>query len=153
MASTVTWTALSSFQTMIAGTTLSPTLKNMTSTSKVLGNPYDNTVGKDTLSEWDLIMTFPSAPTAGGYLSLYLMEAIDGTHYADGDSSIAPAQTAWVGDFLVRNVTSAQRMQLSGVRLPPTKFKPLLINNTSQGTSNTDGDNILSFVTYNPQVG
>jgi len=156
MANAVKWSALGSYTTAISGTTLAPTLKNLGAAARVLGNEIDNTLappsGRFTLSEWDLLVKFITAPAAGAYLSLYFMQAVDGTDYQDGDASVVPPQSAWVGNFLARAVATSQRIALSGVRLPPTKFKPLVTNNGSTGLSNTDGDSILSFVTYDPEV-
>jgi hypothetical protein len=156
MANEVRWSALGSYTTAISGTSLTPTLKNLSAAARVLGNEIDNTqappTARNTLSEWDLLVRFASAPATGAYLSLYFMQAVDGTNYQDGDASTAPPQSAWVGNFLARAVATSQRIALSGVRLPPTKFKPLIVNNGSTGLTNTDGDNILSFVTYNPEV-
>lgn len=68
------------------------------------------------------------SPSAGAAIELYLVEALDGTNYEDGDASIDPPSTNLVGVFLLRSTTSAQRHVIRQVSLPPTKYKYVIIN-------------------------
>jgi hypothetical protein len=68
------------------------------------------------------------SPSAGAAIELYLVEALDGTNYEDGDASIDPPSTNLVGVFLLRSTTSAQRHVIRQISLPPTKYKYVIIN-------------------------
>jgi hypothetical protein len=154
MANKVLWSALGTYTAAIAGASVSPSLKNLAAAAQKIGNEIDLTGSgvRDMLAEWDLLVRFASSPSSGAYVSLYLIQAVDGSNYADGDDTIVPPQSAWVGNFLCRAVSTAQRVVLAGVRLPPTKFKPLIINNGSTGFTNTDNENVLSYRTYEPEI-
>jgi hypothetical protein len=98
------------------------------------------------------MVRFASAPASGAYVSLYFILSVDGTNYQDGDDSIAPPQSAFVRNFPCRLVDTQQRISLSGIRLPPTKFKPLVINNGSTAFTNTNDENVLSYRAYDPEI-
>lgn len=85
-------------------------------------------------------------------MALYIIQAVDGTNYADGDDAIVPAASALVGVFPVRATTDTQRIALRHVLLPATKFKPLVINKSGQAMSNTDDLSILSYRPYNEEL-
>lgn len=92
----------------------------------------DNSSALDLFDDLELAVTFGSSPTAGGYVSVFLLPAVDGTNYADGSSSVAPAAGLLVATFDVRAVTTAQRLSFRNVPIPPGLFKYMLTNNTSQ---------------------
>ena len=100
--------------------------------------------------EFELVVTFGAAPTAGTGFDLYLIESVDGTNYTDGSSSVAPPLTSFVGSFPLRAVTTAQRIHLRGVPLPPGKWKALLHNNGTGQTAAASG-NTLSVLPYRQQ--
>lgn len=152
MANEILWSALGTYTTAIAGAGVAPTLKNLASGGQKIGNAIDNATAKDQYSDWDLYCRFGSAPSAGGSCDLYFIQAVNGTNYQDGDDSVAPPVTAYVGSFPVRAVTTQQRVALRGLLLPATLFKPLLINNSGQSMTNTDDENILSYRPYNDEI-
>jgi hypothetical protein len=152
MPNAIKWSSLSSFTTGIAGGSSSPTLKNLSSGSRKLGNEIDNTSGKNIFSDWELKITPASSPSAGAYVELYFIKALDGTNYEYGDDSTDPPNAALVNVFSVRATTTTHRVALSHVVLPACKFKPLIINRTGQAFSNVDDENILSYRTYNEEV-
>lgn len=153
MANAIKWSAVSSETKVINGDTTAPTLKNLANNSQKLGNEVDNTSGRNQYGDFDFRCKFGTGPSAtDARFDLYLVQAIDGSNYADGDDSVAPPGTAYAGAFPVRNVTTQQRVSLRGVRLPATKFKPLMINKTGQTTSNTDNENELYIATYNDEI-
>jgi len=152
MPNAVKWSALGAYTTAIAGAGVAPTLKNLAAAAQKIGNEIDATATRDQLAEWDLQVRFASAPAAGAYVALYFIQAVDGTNYADGDDTVVPPQSAWVGNFPCRAVATQQRVALSGVRLPPTKFKPLAINKGSTAFTNTDNENVLSYRNYDSEL-
>jgi len=153
MAHEVKWSALGTFTTAIAGADVAPTLKNLANNGQKLGNEIDNaTSARNMYADFDLLCKFQAAPSAGGYVALYLMQSVDGTNYADGSDSVTPPATALVGTFPVRAVTDAQRVALRHVLLPATKFKPLVINKSGQAMTNVDDENVLSYRPYNEEL-
>lgn len=83
------------------------------------------------LGDFELAVTFGTAPTLDTTVDLYLVRAADGTNYEDGDASIRPAANAFAGSFQVRNVTSAQRIVVRDVPLPPGLWKAVIHNNAT----------------------
>jgi hypothetical protein len=146
--STQKWSALGTYSTVIAGATTAPTLKNLANNGQKLSNEIDNTTNRYLYGDFDLLCKFAVAPSAGGCVAMYIIPTVDGTNYSDGDDSVAPPATMWVGNFPVRAVTSAQRVALRGVLLPPGKFKVLAINKSGQAMTNVDNENILSYRPY-----
>src|SRR5579885_1720765 len=92
----------------------------------------DNTTNLDVFADFEANFTFGTAPTAGTGLDLYLVPTIDGTNYEDGgatSSNVQPSSAYFVGSFIVRAVTTAQKVAIRGVQLGPTKYRAVLINN------------------------
>lgn len=110
----------------------------------------DNAVGLDQFADFELLVTFVDAPGDGGSVSLWLLPALDGVHFADGDASTAAQAHLQVGAFQARAGATAQRLHLRGVVLPPLKFKPLIRNAAGQAFASTG--NALRYRTYNDQV-
>lgn len=148
MSVTQKWSTLGTYTTAIAGAATAPTLKNLANNGQKIGNEVDNATNRYLYADWDLKCRFQSAPSIGGYIALYLIPAIDGTNYTDGDDSVAPPPSTWIGNFPVRAVTTQQRVSLRGSLLPPGKFKPLAINKSGQSMTNTDDENVLSYRPY-----
>jgi hypothetical protein len=98
-------------------------------------NPaYDNsgTVSSCFWGDFELRVTFGTAPTAGTTVDLYLVPlSSDGTNYVDGSATIQQA-TLMVGSWVVRAVTTAQVLLLRNVPLPNDKFLLTVVNNSGQ---------------------
>ena len=151
MANAIQWSALGSYTTIIAGADVAPTLKNLASAGKKLGNEIDNT-GGNLYADFDLLCRFAAAASAGGYVALYFIQAVDGTNYADGGDAVVPPATSMAGMFPVRAVDTAQRVALAHILLPATKFKPLILNSGGQAFTNTSDENVLSYRTYTEEI-
>lgn len=154
-ASAKLWSALDSIATAITGV-VTTGLRNWANNAQQVGSEIDNTgsgTARRQFADFILDIKFGTNPSAGGYIALYLIQAADGTNYADGaDTSTTPPASAWVGNFGLRAVTTAQKITLRGVLLPPTKFKMVAINKSGQTTSNTnDTDSILKYVSYSEE--
>jgi hypothetical protein len=106
------------------------------STGKAISAAIDNSdslLGADLFDDLELKVDFVTGPTAGTVIEVYLLPSIDGgTTYPDGDSSILPQSSLFVGGFAVRNTTAAQCMVLRGIPLSPGFFKYLVCNTTNQ---------------------
>lgn len=89
----------------------------------------DNTANLDLWADFQLNVTFGSAPTAGTTVDLYLIPSLDGTNYADSGVTLGPY---YVGAFPLRATTSAQIQVVTRVPLIPGKFKPYVVNNAGQ---------------------
>ena len=152
MANAVKWSALGTYTSVILGADVAPTLKALANAAQKLGVEVDNATARDMYADFDLLCDFAANPSAGGYVALYIIQAVDGTNYADGDDAIVPAASALVGVFPVRATTDTQRIALRHVLLPATKFKPLVINKSGQAMSNTDDLSILSYRPYNEEL-
>ncbi len=152
MANAIKWSALGTLTTVINGADVAPTLKNLANNGQKLGVEVDNAASRNMYADFELLCKFGTAPTAGGYVALYLVQALNGTNYADGDDSIAPPATAMVGTFPVRAATTAQRVVIRHVLLPASKFKPLVVNKSGQSMTNVDAENVLTMRAYNEEL-
>lgn len=87
--------------------------------------------------DFELVVTFATAPTANTTVDLYLLSSLDATNYGDA-TTIAPAigiPSHFIGAFPLRNITTAQRILLptiAPIRLPPTLIKLQAINRSGQ---------------------
>lgn len=105
------------------------------SSGKAISSAIDNSdpmLALDLFDNLELAVDFVTAPTAGTVIEVYLLPSVDGTNYPDGSTSILPQASLYVGGFVVRNDTAAQRMVLRGIPLPPGLFKYLVQNTTNQ---------------------
>ena len=132
-------------------TILSTELNSLaTAAATALGAEVDGTTALDIWGAFELTIT-SSTPTDLSVFELYIVPAPDGTNYGDvvtGASGRAPSNF-FVGAFELRNVTSLQRISLWDVKLPPTKWKPLLISRA--GSTLAASGNLLKFIGYRLQ--
>lgn len=101
-------------------------------------------------NDLELTVTFGSAPTVNNPIEMYLIPSIDGTNFADGGGAVAPARNLYVGSFLLRAVTTAQRCLLRGVPLPPGKYKYVAKNGSGQAFPASGS--VIKRIPYNHQV-
>jgi len=125
-------------------------LNSLANDGRVLSDEYDNTSGLYTEAEFELSAGFGSAPTAGAAINLFLIPAIDGTNYAAGDGTDAAQGTTFIGSVSVYNSTSAKRLVVGGIRIPPLKFKILVENKAGQAFASST--NTLKMVPSQYQV-
>lgn len=146
MPNAVKWSAVSS-----AVTALSTELDSLGDGSySAAGSVVDNASEHNVYGDFELHVSFGSAPSGDGFISLYLLTALDGTNYQDGGGSVAPPHTAWRGNFPLRAVTDAQRVHLHGIVLPPSKFKAVIRN--SSGQAFPSSGSTVKLYTYNEEV-
>lgn len=151
MASKIKFSALNAAAVLLNSGATAPTLKGLANNVSVLSVEYDNSDNREQMAEFDILARFAVAPTGAPYLEAFLVAAVNGTNYEDGDASTRPARPA---SFVVplRTVNTQQRIAVSSVLIPPTKFKLLLVNKSGQDTSAVDGENGLSMRTYSPEA-
>lgn len=151
MPSKILWSALSSPATCLNNEATVPTLKALASDTLVLGAEIVNAANKEQLGDFELLIRCAVLPTGAPYVEVFIVEALDGTNYEDGDVALRPARPA---SFVipVRAVTTQQRIALTGIQLPPAKFKVLVVNKTGQALTNTNGENGLTLRTYSPEA-
>lgn len=125
----VTWTAYGTHTQIITDT--EPANDGITVSDEI-----DNTANCDRYMDIRLHTQHASAPSAGGYYAVYLVQALDGTNYADGaDGSVIPPAPTLICVLPVRAVTTAQIVDFKFIPMPPSKFKIITINKTGQAAS------------------
>jgi hypothetical protein len=101
-------------------------------TGKAISAAMDNSTNLDIWADFELSVTFASAPVLNTIVELYLLPSIDGATYPDGSASVLPAPSLYAAGFPVRAVSTAQVIVARGVPLPPGLFKMLVQNTTAQ---------------------
>lgn len=93
----------------------------------------DNGALLDLYDDLELVVSLAATPAANTLIEVYLIPSLDGTNYADAASGTAtpPAPNLYVGGFPVKAITTAQRLILRGVPIPPGLFKYALRNGTA----------------------
>jgi hypothetical protein len=150
MATTAKWTTPITIETVM-GADLNSLA---TAAGEVAGGASPTNLTADSLmwADLELAVTFGVAPTANSIVECYLVRQIDSTNYEDytrGASAVGPSN-GFAGAFMLRAVTSAQRVILPMVALPPTDFRILLINRSGQ-TMAASG-NTLKMRRYSEQA-
>ncbi len=131
---------------------LSTELNSLASGSRTAaGTEVDNSVNLDTYGLLEINVTFGTAPSAGGYLALYLITAPDGTNYSDGSATVDPGADTWVLNIPVRAVTTAQLKVTKVFPLPGAKLKFILENQSGQAFPATGSTVELFSLNYEVQ--
>lgn len=139
----IKWEAFSS-----RGSLLTTQLDALAAGSRsAVSTELDNATSLDQYAKAELTVDFVSAPTAGGFVSLYAVTAPDGTNYEDGSDTVDPGTRRWLCDIPVRADTAAQRLTSPIFPLEPAKTKLLLVNNTDQPFPASDS--VLKLFTAN----
>lgn len=133
-------------------TCLSTGLNSLANNSLAISAAYDNTAASAEgdgyiLADFELVVTYGTAPTANTGCSLWILLTQDGTNYEDGGTSLTPAR---VPDLVLplRAVTTEQRI-IKRVILPQGIFKILLKNDgTGQAMAATGNTVKIRPTTY-----
>lgn len=100
---------------------------------------FDNTTNLDILADLHMLVTFGSAPTAGGTIELHAYNSLDGgTNYA---TSLAAGATLPndppVSVGIINGTATAQVIQFLGVVIRPGKTKFAIVNKAGVATPAT----------------
>ncbi len=98
--------------------------------ASALGTAYANQTNLNEFGDFELTVTFGGNATVDTTVDLYLVPATDGTNYNDGSSSVQPANF-YRGSWVMR-ATTAHKLTIHGVILPPVPFKVLVLNGSGQ---------------------
>ena len=132
------WTAQESAESV-----LTTELNGLTNTSRKTSAAFSNdaaTTERFLYADIELVLGTQTARTGSPIVQMYILPEVDGTNYATGSDTITPSSELLAGVFSFPADATAHRSIIRGVLLPPTNFKILLINVTSQtfnGTGNT----------------
>lgn len=142
MATNVLWKAHASNPFSVMTTELNSLGSTGTATSAAVDNSSDLYMYGD----WELVITYGTNPTAGSVIELYLARSIDGTNY-----EAVPPASGLLGAFSLIASTSAQRMVLPNMPLPPGLFKAYVVAKTTGQTAAATG-NTLKVTKYTEQL-
>lgn len=126
---------------------VNPALKSLASAASIVSTAQDNTSVKDQCLDLVLNVKGAVAFTAGSTFDVWVLTSLDGSVYEDGSASVTPARPPDVY-FYPRAVNTAQVLILTGIQLPPTKYKILFRNSGGQAFTGVDADNTLSAYTH-----
>jgi hypothetical protein len=145
------WSAYGESLTDISATNLLQNLSN--GAAKMLGIIDNTGAPRYRLAAFEAYLRFTSAPTAGAYCTVYFVLSLDGTNYEDGSDTgpVLPARSP-AFSIPLRAVSTQQKIEIPFVLLPPMKCKALFYNTAGYATTNTSGENTLSYRRYSPMV-
>jgi hypothetical protein len=131
-----------------AASIMTTDLNSLATGQSNLSAAYDNGTNLYIWGDFELLVTFGVAPTAGWMVDMYLAPAVDGSNYADSSDGASPVTSGpnYIGGYPLRAVTSAQRIVIRGIPLPPCSFKIMLVNNSGQ--SMAASGNTLKMLPY-----
>lgn len=119
-------------------TALSTELNSMANNANVLSSTI-SFAGADAgfrFVEGELVVTFPTAPTANTAFCVWFLREVDGTNFEDGGTSVTPTRPPDM-IFTVRAVTTVQRI-LAWSDQPPGSERVLIRNDgTGQAIAST----------------
>lgn len=145
MATTTKWLRGGTLESL-----LTTGLNSLANNGLVLSSAVTITDSGYVLADVELVVTFGTNPTANTGISVWFLREVDGSTYEDGDASTTPARAP---DLVlpVRATTSAQRIIVPNVLLPPGTFKAL-IKNDGTGQAFASSGNTLKLKCYTTQA-
>ena len=107
-----------------------------------------NQTNLDVYADIELVLAALS-PAAPNYITLYILEAIDGTNYPSATAAVLRNQPSQVLCVFPLDTTAgtAQRIVVRNVLLPPGSFKVVLDNHAGVALGATL--NTVKMITYN----
>lgn len=114
-------------------------LADLAAGSNAVGSTLDNSASRFLYADFEFNGGCSGSLGNGGYLSLYLMPAMDGSNYVDGATGLDPAATALVGVIPLQAAaaSTANRAILRQVPVPPYSFRPLISNDSGSSALKT----------------
>lgn len=146
MANAILWQAAPNSR----GTVLTTELNALGNAAySAVGTALDNTSNNDQYGALDIVLASLN-PTAGAYLQLFLVQSIDGTTYEDPPATTNPGYQMSVALISVTTGSAAKRLMTPWFRIPPGKFKFVLLNGTGVALGATL--NTATLYTSNDEV-
>lgn len=127
-------------------TGLATTALNSLASGAAVEIDFPNTTENDLNVDFELLVTFASAPTADQTIDFAWRRTLDGVNFEDSSAARLPANGV-IGQMSVAASASAQRLILPGVTIPPLSSKLVLRNSTSQAF--VSAGNVLRALAYN----
>lgn len=112
-----------------------------------LSGAQDQDALMQTLADFELTVTFATAPVAGERCCIYATQQLDGTNDSTSNVEIG---SHLIGVFLLDDVTTLQRIVCRNIQLPSTDFKIALFNEAGQAFPATGS--LLKMRRYSIQV-
>lgn len=114
-----------------------------------VGTEIDNSTNLD---QWGALLVNLASlnPTSGAYLQIYLVPATDGTNYDDAPSSTNPGFDKIIAQVSLTTGSATKRVSTPWFRLPPTKFKFVLLNGS--GVALGASGNTVALYTDNDEI-
>lgn len=129
MANLILWNAVPDSE----GTILTTELNALSDGAwTALGSEYDNTADLRQYFMVRVAVDFVSAPSTGGFVTLYALHAMDGTNYPTLDTDNDPRAGHQVAAIELIDTTAAQVRDSGVFSLPPWKTKFILKNSSGQ---------------------
>lgn len=113
------------------------------------GTAFDNTSNSDQYAAADISLNTVN-PTAGAYLTLFLLQSLDGTNYEDAPSSTNPGTHMIVATVTATTGSATKRIMTPWFRIPPGKFKFVLYNGL--GAALNASSNTVTIYTDNDEA-
>lgn len=98
-------------------------------------------------ADFELVVTYGTAPIAGQRVLLFILPSLDGTNFATSNIEML---SNLVGEFLLDDATTLQRLILRNIILPPVDFQVALYNDSGQAMAATA--NTLKMRRYSPSI-
>jgi hypothetical protein len=117
---------------------------------EISSSAVSNSTELDLLCDAELVVGFGSSPSVGALIELYFLPSVDGSNYPEGSGTLDPQSVLRVGTFEVRLAqTSAQRLVIPRIPLPPATFHTIIKNGTTQAFASSS--NTLKLKPYKYQ--
>ena len=127
-------------------------LKNIATTAgAITATRIENTAG-DQYADLELLIDLATAATAGGYIELWFIKAVNGTNYESGSATVFPARPADVIIPVRATTDDSQVVAVGPIRWPQGLFMVVFRNSTGQTTTNTNSLTQVSYRPYNDNL-
>jgi hypothetical protein len=137
--------------TTVLTTELNSLANNTYTQSSVAGSSGILTSTQYLLAEVELVCTFGVAPTANTGFSVWFIREVDGTNYEQGYTGSTQPVRAPDCVLPLQAVTTAQRVIVAAVPLPPGNFYVGILNNGT-GQALAASGNTVKIRPYTPSV-
>jgi hypothetical protein len=129
------------YNSIAVANVLTTELNSLANAAAALSGAIDADTDLAPFADFELVAT----------VDLYLVRQVDGTNSEDASTTgpILPAN-GYVGSFVLRAVTTEQRMVIHSVTLPILDFKVLVVNNSGQTMAASN--NTVKIKRYRKQV-